>query len=331
MMICNKREQTINEVSKKIMEGKNFLVASHMNPEGDAIGSALAMAQGLKDLGKKVRVFFEDPIPEIYRFLPFNGEVIHKLDGQVDYDTAVIVDCGGLDRIGKGFQSFQKDVALINLDHHTTNTNFGEINLVDSGASATGEIVYDILKALSVKVSPEIALNIYVSIMTDTGAFRYSSTTPKAFEIASEMVRIGVKPWEVARRVYESYPEKKLRLLGDTLQTLKVSEDGSIASVYVDREMMERVNATKDLTDGFVNFPRSIAGVEVAFLIREISPGICKVSFRSKGTVDVAEIAAEFGGGGHHNAAGSTVEGKLSEVRKMIGEITEKKVREDKP
>jgi phosphoesterase RecJ-like protein len=225
----DEKRQAIADVVNRIREGSNFLVTSHINPEGDAIGSALAMAQGLKNFGKEVSVYFEDPIPELYQFLPFAGNVIHKLDGSNRYDVAVVVDCGELDRVGEGFKTFHKDGVIINLDHHYANTNFGDINFIDGDASSTGEIVYEILHSLSVEITPDIANNIYVSIVTDTGSFRYSSSTSRAFYIASEMVKAGVKPWEIAQKVYESYPEKKLRLLSDVLQTLEISEDGRVA------------------------------------------------------------------------------------------------------
>jgi phosphoesterase RecJ-like protein len=328
------KHQVIKEVVDGIKEGNSFLVTSHLNPEGDAIGSAMAMAQGLKDSGKEVTAFFEDPIPEIYKFLPFSGEVIHKFDGQNSYDVTVVVDCGELDRVGDEFKSFQNKGVVINLDHHYANTKFGDINLIDGEASSTGEIIYEILNSLPVEITTDIAKNIYVAIMTDTGSFRYSSSTARAFFVASEMVKAGVKPWEIAQRVYESYPEKKLKLLGEVLQTLEISKDGRIASVHVTQEMMRRLGATKDLIDGYVNYPRSIAGVDVAFLLSEVSSdaqkGInkYKVSFRSKGFINVAEVAAELGGGGHPNASGCRVEGTLDEAKKIIVGLTEKKMKE---
>ncbi len=324
----------IKEVANKIREGHSFLVASHVNPEGDAIGSALAMAQGLKDLGKEVTVFFEDRIPEIYRFLPFSGEVIHGFDGENSYDVSVIVDCGELDRVGDKFKSFQHKGVVLNVDHHYANSRFGDVNLIDGEASSTGEIVYEVLSLLSVEITADIAKNIYVSIMTDTGSFRYSSSTARAFFIASEMVKAGVKPWEVAQSVYESYPEKKLKLLGEVLQTLEISNNGRIASMYVTQEMIQRLGATKDLIDGYVNYPRSISGVDVAFLLSEVSSntlkgtGKYKVSFRSKGLINVAEIAAELGGGGHPNASGCKVEGALDEAKNIIKDLVVEKMKE---
>ncbi|MEE8423929.1 MAG: bifunctional oligoribonuclease/PAP phosphatase NrnA [Thermodesulfobacteriota bacterium] len=331
----DEKHHVIKEVADKIREGHSFLVASHVNPEGDAIGSALAMAQGLKDLGKDVTVFFEDQIPEIYRFLPFSGEVIHRFDREHSYDVSVIVDCGDLDRVGDKFKSLQHKGVVLNIDHHYANSRFGDVNLIDGEASSTGEIVYEVLSSLSVEITADIAKNIYVSIMTDTGSFRYSSSTARAFFIASEMVKAGVKPWEVAQSVYESYPEKKLKLLGEVLQTLEISNNGRIASVYVTQEMMRRLGATKDLIDGYVNYPRSIAGVDVAFLLSEVSSdtplkgtGKYKVSFRSKGLINVAEIAAELGGGGHPNASGCAVEGTLDEVKNIIKDLVEEKMKE---
>ncbi|MFQ5899939.1 MAG: bifunctional oligoribonuclease/PAP phosphatase NrnA [Thermodesulfobacteriota bacterium] len=314
----------MKEIVEEIGKGKNFLISAHLNPEGDAVGSALGLALGLRKSGKNVTVFLEDPVPAIFNFLPSAEKVLHKVDPTRDYDVQIVVDCGDMDRTGEKFRDFKGRKVLINIDHHSTNTRFGDVNLVNTNACATGEIIYDILNAMSVNITPEIAINIYVAILTDTGSFRYASSTSRAFYIASEMVKRGVKPHEIAKKVYESNPAERVRLLGDVLKTLNVSKDGKMASICITLDMMQRAGATKDIVDGFVNYPRSIEGVKVAILFREDSLNRVKLSFRSKGAVNVADIAKELGGGGHPQAAGCTVDGSMEEVKERVNKITER-------
>ena len=198
---------------------------------------------------------------------------------------------------------------FINIDHHLHCERFGAINLIDSGAAATGALIHRIIKAAGHTVDYDVALCIYTAVITDTGSFRYSNANPEAFAIAGEMVACGVNTWFVAERLYESQPRKRLELLALALATLTMSPRGDVACITVTLEMYRKTGTDAELTDGFVNYPRSIRGVEVAVFFREIQPDLYKVGFRSKGKVDVSALSAEFGGGGHHNAAGCVVTG----------------------
>ncbi len=315
---------TFEDVAREIEKAQRFLVVSHVNPEGDAVGSLLGAALALRSLGKDATAYLEDPIPAVFTFLPGADTVVHDLKGAEPFDVTIAVDCGQMDRLGNGFMEFPDPGLIINIDHHATNDRFGDINVVVDHASAAGELVYDMCVAAGVKVDPDIATNLYVAIHTDTGSFRYSSSTSDAFRKAGELVSLGASPWEVSKRVYENYPARKFKLLGlvlDTLDVFDLGTDGNpgrVAVMMVTREMFRRTNTDKDIADGFVNYARGIEGVEVGVLFRETGDDEYKVSLRAKGDVDVSAVAENFGGGGHRNAAGFTMKGTIEEVRKTV-------------
>ncbi len=312
----------VDTLLRVIQDSRVFLIASHVNPEGDAIGSALALAEGLETIGKDVTVYFDDTIPYPYRFMPHMERVVHDVEGRV-FDVTIAVDCGELERLGKGFYRIGERGIFVNIDHHSTNDLFGDINLIDDGASATGEMVYRILKELGVPLSRTMATNLYVAILMDTGSFRYSSATPEAFRIAAELVEIGVDPWEIAKRLYESHPLERLRLLGYSLGTLELKGGGRVALMVVTEEMYRKSGASKEMTESFVNYPRSIEGVKVALFIRQIGERRDKLSLRAKEEVDVGRVASLFGGGGHRRAAGCVMEGDLEDVKERIVDAIE--------
>jgi bifunctional oligoribonuclease and PAP phosphatase NrnA len=239
---------------------------------------------------------------------------------QAGYDVAMVVDCGDLHRVGDGFEVLKKYEYLINIDHHNTNEAFGQLNIVDQRASSTAEILYLILKALGVRIDLDIAVNLYTAILTDTGSFRYESTTQRAFSISEEMMILGVNPALVAGEVYESHPKERFQLLCQVLGTLELYQGEKIATVYVTQDMFARTGTNREYTEGFVEYIKEIRGVEVACLIREIGNDRYRVSMRSKNGVDVAAVAHAFGGGGHERAAGCTLVGDIGTVKnKLIG------------
>jgi phosphoesterase RecJ-like protein len=308
----------LREIAEAIRAGQTFLISSHTNPEGDAIGSVLALSLGLKSLGKKVEVLIQDPVPEMLMFLPGVEDIVHQVHSSTRFDIAFALDCGGPDRLGNAVQEVKQAGKIINIDHHTGNSYFGDFNLVDPAASSTAEIIYDLFQAIPIEFTKPVAENIYTGILTDTGSFRYSNTSPKAFAIARACLLAGVDPWKQAEKIYETQPLARLRLLKLALATLEVTADGRISSMMVSRKMMEESGASTGLTEDFINYPRSLEGTEVALLFREISSDEYRISFRSRGTVDVAKIAREFRGGGHPNAAGCTLEGSLLAVRTRV-------------
>ncbi len=307
----------LSAICRVLREKDRFLVACHENPEGDAIGSELALALALRKMGKTATVLNADPVPGNLLFLPGADTVVFEEDGS-GYEVAVVLDCGSPERTGRVAPELRKCPLLVNIDHHRTNGDRGELSLVDPDAAATGLLIHRVLSAMGYDIGLDVATNIYVAILTDTGSFHYGSSSPEAFEVAGEMVRRGVDPWAVAERVYETQSAHRLRLLGRVLGSLEISAGGKVASITTMRETLREFASGKDALEGFINYPRSIVGVEVAVSFREEEDGIFRVSFRSKGRVDVSAVAARFGGGGHRNAAGCTVPGTLPDVKKKV-------------
>ncbi|GAB4248610.1 DHH family phosphoesterase [Deferrisoma sp.] len=310
------RKTRIVEVRRALLSARRVLLLSHKNPDGDAVGSSLALLSGLLALGKTCDVVNVDGVPANLLWLPL-AERVALLPEDGGYDTVVFLDCGNPDRPGLDLEPL-RGARWVNIDHHPGNGEFGQANLVDPGACATAELVYEVLQALQVPVGFTAATNIYTAILTDTGCFRFSNANARAFEIASRMVNRGVDPSWVAQMVYDQQPVNRLRLLSRVLETLELSPRDKAACVTVTREMFRATHTGVEDVEGFVNYPRSVYGVEVGFLLREEADGRYRVAFRSKGRIDVAEIASEFGGGGHRNAAGATIEGTAAEIRQQI-------------
>ncbi|MBI2353944.1 MAG: bifunctional oligoribonuclease/PAP phosphatase NrnA [Deltaproteobacteria bacterium] len=314
--------ETILNIVNEIRRNNSFLVTSHESPDGDAVGSSLALASFLRKIGKDVCVHLRDPVPELYAFLP-GADTVQPHIPDRDFDVAFVLDIGELRRAGDEFCRFERKGKLVNLDHHLGCEQFGAYNLIDSSAAATGVLVYRIASMFGYRFEFETALCLYVSIITDTGSFRYSNANREAFTIAGEMVECGVNAWDVAEQIYENQPQRRLELLALALATLEVSKGGLAASLTVTLDMYARTGADAELTDGFVNYPRSIRGVEVAIFFRQLEERKYKVGFRSKGKVNVAAFAAGLGGGGHQNAAGCTLDGTLDEVKSTVYKIVE--------
>jgi phosphoesterase RecJ-like protein len=306
----------IEAILKVIREGTRFVVASHAHPDGDAIASTLALVNFLSELGKQAVAFNVDGVPEELQFLPGANQVVSD-PGMLDsYDAGFVLDSGQLDRAGAFLP--EHCLQVINIDHHPHSQLFGSVNFVDEEACATGALIHRVILAAGHPLSLDVALCLYTAILSDTGSFRYSNANPEAFAIASGMVKAGVSPWHVAGNLYESHPVERVKLLSRVLDTLIVSPCGRFGSVAVTNEMFLATGAGPEHTDGLINYPRSIRGVEVALFFRQVENDLFKVSFRSKGHVDVGSLARELGGGGHHNAAGATVSGSMEQVRKIV-------------
>jgi phosphoesterase RecJ-like protein len=311
-------KETIQNIVEAIRQSRTVLVVSHEGPDGDAVGSSLGLAAFLRAAGKQATVHLADPVPELYRFLPGADQVVATIPDQ-DYDLAFVLDVGEFRRAGNQFGSFKRIGRTINLDHHLTCENFGTYNLIDTAAAATGLLVWRVASAYGFIADYDTALCLYVAILTDTGSFRYSNANREAFEVAGLLVEQGgLNAWSVSEKLFESQPRKRLELLSRVLPTLEFVRNGQVASIAVTLDMYAATGTDAELTDGFVNYPRSVAGVEVAILFRQLEERRFKVGFRSKGTVNVALLAQGFGGGGHHNAAGGTVDGTLEEVKQIV-------------
>ena len=294
----------------------------HKSPDGDALGSALALAMALEFWGKEVGIFCWDEVPYFYRFLP-RWEMIRRVRSadEVDFQPLVVgLDSSDLGRLP--FLHGRPPGKVINIDHHPTNTRWGHLNLVEPHASATGEIVFRLLQVGGVEITPDMATCLYTAIFTDTGGFRFSNTTEASLLCCYKLVELGAVPYEIATHVYESYSPGRMRLLGLALNTLTMAGGDRVAWMVVTREMMESTGTGPEDTEEFVNFPKSIKGVEVALLFRETEGGV-KVSFRSKGRVDVASLASALGGGGHRAAAGCDLSFSLEEAVERVIPLVE--------
>jgi len=309
-----KPDKSVREAAKKaaseLKKAQRILITGHVSPDGDSVGSCLALSLALKSMGKETVVYFEDPLPYNFAFLPGAGEIIKKVPETSVFDHSVILDVNEKERVGKGFP-WNRAGFIINIDHHVTGPGIGEILVHDETASATGEILHNVF-------TPEIATNIYCAIITDTGSFHYSNSTPESFMIGGEMVSAGAEPWFMASHIYESEPPERISLLGLALQTLRFSCNGRLADLTVTLKMYEATGATSDMTDQFVNFARSIRGVQVAAMLRELKDGSFKVSIRSRESTDVSRVGLQFGGGGHKNAAGFNLPGPISKARELL-------------
>jgi phosphoesterase RecJ-like protein len=326
----------IEEVIRTINNAESFFLTSHLNPDGDAVGSLLAFDCFLKEQGRNTTSFLADPLPDNFRFLPNSDNIVNSLKDvrRKSFDVTIVVDSTDWKRTGMGSDPMvdnELDLGtVINIDHHESNDNFGHINIVDPETSAVGEIIYDIIATSKLPLSLDVATCLYTAIMTDTGNFTYSNTTAKSFEISEKLVKIGVRPDKIAEEINENYPISRLELLRMALDTLEFSDDYSIGAITISQDMLKKTNAGPDMIEGFIDYPRYISGVKIAVLFREQKEGGYKVSFRSRDAIDVSRIAEQFNGGGHTNAAGCSIEGKLDEVKPKVFDVIKSNLKEDK-
>jgi len=307
----------LTEVLKHIEERDRFVLTSHARPDGDAVGSALACWEILRCMGKDVEVVLRDGVPRIYHPLPFADKVLQSDSVNGSYDAAIILECDSIQRTRlEGLDGR----FLINIDHHKSGRTFADVNWIDPKAVATAEMVYKLARAAGVKISPEIATCLYTAVLTDTGAFMYEGTNEHTFELARELVLAGADPARCARHIYFGHSTAKMRLLGLALSALQ--REGALAWIWVTQEQMERTGAKEEDCEGLVNYALAIGDVEVAAFFRELPDRRFRVSLRSKGGLDVAHIAEEFGGGGHACASGCSVDGPLhAAVESVLGKI----------
>jgi phosphoesterase RecJ-like protein len=280
-------------------------------------------------LDKSVVVYSETTIPAVYRFLPHVGCIVKTVSDAHTFDLAVVLDCGDLERVGSWLRTSPNAPKIINIDHHVTNTGFGDYQMIDTSACATTEIVYRIIKEMDIPIDKGIATSIYTGILTDTGSFRFSNTTPAAFAISEEMVRLGVNPYEVAQHVYGTYSLGRIKLLLRALNSIELSKNGKMSMMALTQTMLRETETKAEDVDGLINYARSIKDIQLAVLIEEKTNGVLPVSalkefhvsLRSNGSVDVAQIASSFGGGGHPSAAGFTIESTLPELKSQLFEL----------
>jgi bifunctional oligoribonuclease and PAP phosphatase NrnA len=305
-------------ISELIERYRVFLITAHERLDGDALGSELALSHMLQRMGKEVAVYNQDGTPENYQFLPGSDRIVHELPPLEPIEVAFILDCSDLERVGRESLRIASVPHLINIDHHVSNAGFCEARLIDPLASSTGELICRLVSHMGLAVSREMANGLYTAIMTDTGGFRYGNTGRGALLAAADLVAGGADPQWISEHVYETNPPAKIRLLAAVLPTLTIEEGGRVGSLTVTEQAIAAAGALPEHTEGFVDLPRTIRGVEISLLYVELSDGRFKLSMRSKGTVNVERVARAFGGGGHINAAACRIEGELAEIRRRV-------------
>lgn len=319
------------KILEVIRDAGHCVITTHVQPDGDALGSLLAMTAMLEQMGKRVFAYLDEPISHLYNFLPSSRALSTDIDqleafvGEAGVDIcAIALDCGEADRMGRYQDIFLRISPFLVIDHHLSHQNFGDYRWVDSQRSSTGEMVYEISEALGQTPTYEGAFALYVAICTDTGSFRYECTGARTFEIAGRLVDLGVNPNHLANLIYDNYSPERLDLMQRVLATLELSENQQIACIHVTREMFDRSGALAQDVEGFVEYARSIRSVKVAVFVKENKSDMVSVSLRAKGEFNVASIAKKFGGGGHRNAAGCKFPGdSIDSVReKVVGSIS---------
>src|SRR6059036_1156113 len=312
---------TFDEIGRVLREHQRFAILGHVRPDGDALGSQLALALSLQALGKKVRLWNEDGMLEKYSFLP-RAELVTKPPAKAeDVDVAIALDTAIQNRLGTALPAVRSAKVWINIDHHPSNPGYGDLVYINPKAPATGQILFELIRSEKLPIDAAIAENLYVAISTDTGSFQYPNTTARTFEIAAELVRAGVDVGRVSQLTYENYPRRRAELLRDLLGTMRFEANDRVASFSLSLATAKKLGVLPEDNEGLIDHLRAIHGVIVAVFFEELADGKVRVSMRSKSeVVDVCAICQKFGGGGHTLAAGARVPGTLAEVEKKVME-----------
>lgn len=311
----------LQDAAQALLAAERIVLASHVNPDGDTLGSSLALTHALRALGKRAVPLSHDGVPDILRWMP-GAEWVERGTAATDFDLAVICDTGTVDRIGSALATVEAARRTLTVDHHVAEGDFGDVRFVDSRASATGELVFALLREMGVPVSQAIAQCLLCAIITDTGSFRYMNVTPTTFEIAGELMKAGACPAQIAELVFDNRSYASLRLLGRALDSLQTTTDGRIAWARIRASDFEELQATDEETEGIVTHVRAVRTALVGVLFREVPGKKVRISLRGRDGVDVNKVANVFGGGGHRLAAGCTVDPPLDEaMAQVIGEI----------
>lgn len=302
-----------------IKSAENIALFCHVNCDGDAVGSLFALKKVLEEFGKKVTAFIDTKIPERLKFMPeiYQAEYLTEFENR-NFDLYVSLDCGDLARLGVFAEIFEKAENTISIDHHTSNTRFAKENLVVPDASATGEIIFELVSAGNLLISKETATLIYGAIASDTGSFQYSNTSSKTHKIASQLIELGADSVMVNKKLFDTLQVNEIKIQGYAMNSFELYEDGKICFVGITKEKMDEIGCLYEDVDGIAGFPRSVAGVEIGLLAKEWKKNLFKISIRCNEYADATSIAGKFGGGGHIRAAGCTIEGRLDEVKEKI-------------
>ncbi len=303
-----------DELLSYLRNNDHYYLVTHIYPDGDAIGSVLALGEALTEIGKETVLFNKDKVPEYFRFLPYHKLLNHSIPKHgTDKYTLVLIDCNEPDRAAIEEVPFKHSIVI---DHHETVSEFGDIKWVAPDAPATGMMIFYLIKSLGVPVTTEMATNLYTAITVDTGTFRHSNTNAETLIVASELIRAGVNPSFIADKLYDSWSKARFNLLIKSLNSLEIYED--VAILIVTERMIQETGATIADTENFVNFPKMMQSINVSVLFREIGVDLWKASLRSRGSVSVSVIAERFGGGGHRNAAGFRVKADIETAKRQL-------------
>lgn len=311
-------QAVLNEITSILRRGTQFLIATHMDPDVDGIGSMLALGRSLDMAGKETRLLVEQRLESPCDSLSGAERVVNRIDFDTHFDAIIVLDCGKLERVGTSYRKLAGIKPMINIDHHQTNNAFGDLSVVDAQSSSTAELVYQIIQKTDLPFDQESAENIFAALQADTGSFKYENTTPLCLKIAAEMIEMGVRPWDISLRVMDSFTVPRLNLLKMGLAKLEFPCDGRIGMMTITRDMFEAVNANSMDSEHFVNYPRYVPGVQIAVLIKQTGEKRYKFSLRSNSSVNVANLASQFNGGGHAKAAGFECEGSLDELKRYF-------------
>lgn len=313
-----------SELLDVLRHGRRFVIASHQRPDGDAIGSAVAMALALEGLGKEV-VVVTDAIPPVF-LQPFPAVAAIRITPEITerFDAALIMECSELSRTGV---TGLDQSPVINIDHHPGNRGYGAVNWIDESAAACGEMVFTLIEALGAPLTRDVATHVYLAVLTDTGSFHFSHLSPRTFEIARRCVEAGADPQWIARTHYDSNSLARVRIFGAVMNGMVIVDEGRVALLTITRQTMTDLGGTNDDLEGLINFPLTVKDIAAVAFFKEVGDADWRVSLRSKGPADIGAIARRFGGGGHTNAAGCSVRGALDDVHKQFGELLTEAVR----
>ena len=312
-------QSTFTQIGAAIREHQRFAILSHVRPDGDALGSQLALALSLQQLGKEVTVWNEDGLLEKYSFLPGGDRLSQPPSEPQDFEVAFALDTATQSRLGTAGEAVRSAQVWINIDHHPSNPGYGDLVYIDPTSPATGQILFELIKSERLPMDPAIAENLFVAISTDTGSFQYPNTTARTFEIGAELVKGGVNVGRISQLLYENYPRRRTELLRELLGTMRFDANGQIASFALSLEMIATLGVKAEDNEGLIDHLRAIHGVIVAVFFEELIEGKVRVSMRSKSEdVNVSAICQKFGGGGHTLAAGARVRGTLAEVQQKL-------------
>jgi phosphoesterase RecJ-like protein len=309
--------ERIPDILEALNSRGRFLIATHVRPDGDAVGSVLAMTFILRHMGKEADPYCQDSIISSHEFLPGSSQIRHKVETPEIYDAAIMVDCGDYHRVGPALEgAILRIPYLINIDHHLNGAPFGDISWVSPVASSTCEMLYDLAESIPMHPDAQIATLLYTGLLTDTGSFRFSNTTERVLEIARHLVQCGAEPSYIAEQVYDSSSPQRIQLLARVLSTVEFHADDQLVTAELTQRMFTETDTTPADTESFINHLRSVRTARMAIIFREEADGVINVSMRSKGSVDVSSMARSFGGGGHYHAAAFRVRGSaLKEAR----------------